>query len=173
MIELRPRLSANLAKPVRDLSINFTNKHQSSIGGRGRRAMFALLVSPFVARVSWMFCAVFSKAQVFANYSVTSWGYYPSWVIGSVMGLDYSLPLPLLAPWQCRWPVLVGVSKLRCLGHSWINPKHLKKATWNELNQPTGSYQERTAWKTYSFWRLGFSDQSPINPRSHAWCFGD
>ncbi|CAK9079549.1 unnamed protein product [Durusdinium trenchii] len=33
---------------------------------------------------------------VFANYSVTSWGYYPSWVIGSVMGLDYSLPLPLL-----------------------------------------------------------------------------
>eukprot|EP00438_Fugacium_kawagutii_P006824 Skav227022 [mRNA] locus=scaffold456:179512:194390:+ [translate_table: standard] len=31
----------------------------------------------------------------FANYSVTTWGYYPSWVVGTVEGLDYSNEMPV------------------------------------------------------------------------------
>jgi len=31
----------------------------------------------------------------FANYSVTTWGYYPSWVKGSVEGLDYTMEMPV------------------------------------------------------------------------------
>eukprot|EP00435_Cladocopium_sp_Y103_P029599 s638_g7.t1 len=32
---------------------------------------------------------------VFANYSVTSWGYYPSWVVGTVTGLNYADEMPV------------------------------------------------------------------------------
>mmetsp|Transcript_52315 Transcript_52315/g.83523 ORF Transcript_52315/g.83523 Transcript_52315/m.83523 type:complete len:633 (-) Transcript_52315:73-1971(-) len=32
---------------------------------------------------------------VFANYSVTTWGYYPSWVVGSVHGLNYAAEMPV------------------------------------------------------------------------------
>lgn len=32
---------------------------------------------------------------VFANFSVTTWGYYPSWVNGTVHGLDYTDEMPV------------------------------------------------------------------------------
>mmetsp|Transcript_82733 Transcript_82733/g.267911 ORF Transcript_82733/g.267911 Transcript_82733/m.267911 type:complete len:451 (+) Transcript_82733:49-1401(+) len=40
---------------------------------------------------------LFPEGPKFANYSVVSWGAFPSWVNGSVSGLDYAAPLPVQA----------------------------------------------------------------------------
>jgi len=41
--------------------------------------------------------AQFPEGPQFANYSVVSWGKYPSWVIGAVSGLDYTGAMPTQA----------------------------------------------------------------------------
>ena len=38
-----------------------------------------------------------SGCKAFANFSVTTWGKYPSWVVGTVEGLDYTQEMPVKA----------------------------------------------------------------------------
>lgn len=63
-------------------------------------------------------------AKVFANYSVTTWGYYPSWVIGSVHGLDYTQPMPVTATRRtgfrmCRCVSVCPIGSGRLWGLEW------------------------------------------------------